>query len=51
MLETSAGKIIVLGGRGAGDPRPNFSGVRYGESRVARFVETVAEEVRERTSR
>jgi NAD(P)-dependent dehydrogenase (short-subunit alcohol dehydrogenase family) len=48
MLEKRSGKIIVLGGRGAGDPRPNFSAYATTKAAVARFVETVAEEVRDR---
>jgi 3-oxoacyl-[acyl-carrier protein] reductase len=47
MLEKRSGKIIVLGGRGAGDPRPNFSAYAASKAAVARFVETVAEEVRD----
>lgn len=48
MLEKRSGKIIVLGGRGAGDPRPSFSAYATAKAAVARFVETVAEEVRDR---
>lgn len=48
MLEKRSGKIIVLGGRGAGDPRPFFSPYAASKAAVTRFVETVAEEVRDR---
>jgi NAD(P)-dependent dehydrogenase (short-subunit alcohol dehydrogenase family) len=48
MLEKRSGKIIVLGGRGAGDPRPAFSAYATAKAAITRFVETVAEEVRER---
>ncbi len=48
MLEKRSGKIIVLGGRGAGDSRPNFSAYAASKAAVTRFVETVAEEVRDR---
>jgi NAD(P)-dependent dehydrogenase (short-subunit alcohol dehydrogenase family) len=47
MLEKRSGKIIVLGGRGAGDPRPYFSAYAAAKAGAARFVETVAEEVRD----
>jgi NAD(P)-dependent dehydrogenase (short-subunit alcohol dehydrogenase family) len=47
MLEKRSGKIIVLGGRGAGDPRPFFSAYAASKAAVTRFVETVAEEVRD----
>jgi NAD(P)-dependent dehydrogenase (short-subunit alcohol dehydrogenase family) len=47
MIERRSGKIIVLGGRGAGDPRPFFSAYAASKAAITRFVETVAEEVRE----
>jgi 3-oxoacyl-[acyl-carrier protein] reductase len=47
MIEKRSGKIIVLGGRGAGDPRPFFSAYAASKAAVTRFVETVAEEVRD----
>jgi 3-oxoacyl-[acyl-carrier protein] reductase len=37
----------VLSGRGAVDARPNFSAYAASKAAVARFVETVAEEVRD----
>jgi NAD(P)-dependent dehydrogenase (short-subunit alcohol dehydrogenase family) len=48
MIEKRSGKIIVLGGRGAGDPRPFFSAYAASKAAVTRFVETIAEEVRDR---
>ena len=47
MLEKRSGKIIVLGGRGAADPRPYFSAYAASKAAVVRFVETIAEEVRD----
>ena len=47
MVEKRSGKIIVLGGRGAGDPRPFFSAYAASKAAVSRFVETVAEEIRD----
>ena len=47
MIERRSGKIIVLGGRGAADPRPYFSAYATSKAAVARFVETIAEEVRD----
>jgi NAD(P)-dependent dehydrogenase (short-subunit alcohol dehydrogenase family) len=48
MIEKRSGKIIVLGGRGAGDPRPYFSAYAASKAAVTRFVETVAEEIRDK---
>ena len=45
MIEKRSGKIIVLSGRGAADPRANFSAYAASKAGVARFVETLAEEV------
>jgi NAD(P)-dependent dehydrogenase (short-subunit alcohol dehydrogenase family) len=45
MVEKRSGKIIVLVGRGAADPRANFSAYAASKSGVVRFVETLAEEV------
>jgi 3-oxoacyl-[acyl-carrier protein] reductase len=47
MIHRRSGKIIVLGGRGAGDPRPNFSAYAASKAAVTRLVETLAEEVRD----
>jgi 3-oxoacyl-[acyl-carrier protein] reductase len=45
MIERRSGKIIVLSGRGAADPRPNFTAYAASKAAVVRFVETLAEEV------
>jgi NAD(P)-dependent dehydrogenase (short-subunit alcohol dehydrogenase family) len=47
MTEKRSGKIIVLVGRGAADPRANFSAYATSKAAVARFVETLAEEVQD----
>lgn len=47
MVEKRSGKIIVLGGRGAAEPRPFFTAYAASKAAVTRFVETIAEEVRE----
>lgn len=47
MIERRSGKIIVLAGGGAATARPNFSPYAATKAAVARFVETVAEEVRD----
>lgn len=47
MIHQRSGKIIVLGGKGTADPRPNFSAYATSKAAVARFVETIAEEVQE----
>jgi NAD(P)-dependent dehydrogenase (short-subunit alcohol dehydrogenase family) len=47
MIERRSGKIIVLSGRGATVSRPNFSAYAAAKAGVARFVETVADEVRD----
>ncbi|MEX2261894.1 MAG: SDR family oxidoreductase [Bryobacteraceae bacterium] len=47
MVERREGKIIVLSGGGAAYARPNFSAYAASKAAVARFVETVAEEVRD----
>ncbi|HYP12921.1 MAG TPA: SDR family oxidoreductase [Bryobacteraceae bacterium] len=47
MIQRRSGKIIVLGGRGAADPRPGFSSYAASKAAMVRFVETVAEEVRD----
>ena len=47
MMEKRSGKIIVLSGRGAADARPNFSAYASSKAAVVRFVETLAEEVRD----
>ena len=47
MIERRSGKIIVLSGPGAATSRPNFSAYAASKAAVVRFVETVAEEVRD----
>ena len=45
MMESRSGKIIVLVGRGAADPRAYFSAYAASKAAVVRLVETLAEEV------
>jgi NAD(P)-dependent dehydrogenase (short-subunit alcohol dehydrogenase family) len=47
MIEHRHGKIIVISGGGAASPRPMFSAYAASKAAVVRFVETVAEEVRD----
>ncbi len=47
MVEKRAGKIIVLSGGGAAAARPNFSAYAASKAAAARFVETLADEVRD----
>jgi NAD(P)-dependent dehydrogenase (short-subunit alcohol dehydrogenase family) len=47
MVERRSGKIIVLTGGGTSYPRPYFSAYAASKAALARFVESVAEEVRE----
>jgi len=47
MVERRHGKIIVISGGGAASPRPRFSAYAASKAAVVRFVETVAEEVRD----
>ncbi|MCS6952047.1 MAG: SDR family oxidoreductase [Bryobacterales bacterium] len=47
MIERRSGKIIVLTGGGDTHPRPNFSAYAASKAAVARFVETLAKEVRD----
>ena len=47
MIQRRRGKIIVLTGGGTTHPRPNFAAYASSKAALARFVETVAEEVRE----
>lgn len=47
MVARRAGKIIVIGGRGAADPRPHFSAYAASKAAVARLSETLAEELRD----
>lgn len=47
MIERRHGKIILLAGDGAQEPRPNFSAYAASKAALVRFAETLAEEVRE----
>ena len=47
MIEKRRGKILVLGGGGAASARPRFSAYAASKAAVVRFVETLAEEVRD----
>ncbi|MGD0498213.1 MAG: SDR family oxidoreductase [Bryobacteraceae bacterium] len=47
MIERRAGKIIAIAGPGAADSRPNFAAYAASKAAVARFVECLADEVRE----
>ena len=47
MISRRSGKVIVLGGRGSADPRPNFTAYASAKAGMVRFVETLAEELRE----
>lgn len=47
MIARRRGKIIVLGGGGGANARPNFTAYAASKAAGARFVESLAEEVRE----
>jgi NAD(P)-dependent dehydrogenase (short-subunit alcohol dehydrogenase family) len=47
MIERRSGKIIALSGRGVARSRPNFAAYAASKAAVARFVETLADEVRD----
>ena len=47
MIERRAGKIIAIAGAGAADSRPNFTAYAASKAAVARFVECLADEVRD----
>ena len=47
MIERRSGKIILLSGGGAESPRPNFAAYAASKAALARFAETLAEEVRD----
>lgn len=47
MIQQRSGKIIVLSGGGAASPRPNFSAYAASKAALVRFVESLAEEVRD----
>jgi NAD(P)-dependent dehydrogenase (short-subunit alcohol dehydrogenase family) len=47
MIERRSGKIILLSGGGAANPRANFSAYAASKAAVVRMAETLAEEVRD----
>jgi NAD(P)-dependent dehydrogenase (short-subunit alcohol dehydrogenase family) len=47
MIERRQGKIILLAGGGAEEPRPNFSAYAASKAATVRLAETLAEEVRD----
>ena len=47
MIQRRSGKILAISGTGAAHPRPNFAPYAASKAAVARFIETIAEEVRE----
>lgn len=47
MIDQRSGKIIVLSGSGATAARPNLSAYASAKAALVRFVETVAEEIRD----
>ena len=47
MIARRTGKVIMLGGRGAADPRPNFSAYAASKAAIVRLAETLAEELRD----
>ena len=47
MIQRRSGKILVISGSGAATPRAGFAPYAASKAAVARFVETVAEEVRD----
>jgi 3-oxoacyl-[acyl-carrier protein] reductase len=47
MIERRHGKIILLAGGGAEEPRPNFSAYAASKAAIVRLAETLAEEVRD----
>lgn len=47
LLARRSGKILFLGGRGAADPRPNFSAYAASKAGLVRLAETLAEELRD----
>ena len=47
MIRVRRGKVIVLSGGGGANPRPNFSAYAAAKAGVIRFVETLADELRD----
>ena len=48
MIQRRSGKILVIADSSSSHPRPNFAPYSAGKAAVVRFVESVAEEVRDR---
>lgn len=47
MVERRSGKVIMISGGGAANPRPNFTAYASSKAAIVRFAETLAEEVRD----
>jgi NAD(P)-dependent dehydrogenase (short-subunit alcohol dehydrogenase family) len=47
MIRERNGKIVLLGGRGGAEPWPSFTAYATSKAALARFAETLAEEVRD----
>jgi len=47
MIERRSGKILILSGGGAANPRPGFSAYAASKAAVVRLAETIADEVRD----
>lgn len=47
MVARRSGKIIVIAGQGSATPRPRFAAYSASKAAIVRFVESVAEEVRD----
>ena len=47
MIQRRSGKIIVIADSSSSNPRPNFAPYSASKAAVVRFVESVAEEVRD----
>lgn len=47
MIQRRCGKIVVISGIGATNPRPQFAAYSASKAAIVRFVESLAEEVRE----
>jgi NAD(P)-dependent dehydrogenase (short-subunit alcohol dehydrogenase family) len=47
MIERRKGKILIISGTGAGQPRPLFAPYAASKTAIVRFAESVAEEIRE----
>lgn len=47
MIENRRGKVVILAGGGAANPRPNFTAYASSKAAVVRFGDSLAEELRE----